>query len=362
MENHYLTTETLDTNYNLYMTFSLAERLYAAPAQSIVEVIKLPMLNCPEHLPEHIVGILNLRGNIINVLDIRRTLGLEPKTYTTDDCILVLTYEDASWGLIVDAVSNVVTISNDQISQTPYGIDSSNTLIKNVAKTAEGLLAILNLQILSRIMKSSEQNLIGTDEKKQSYIPAALKYTVNQISQFPKDKKAIEIFKKRATELQLELDLSLERKKTSDHRFVSFLLNNEMYAISLEYIREFSKIINLAIVPCVPEFYKGLSNLRGEFIPVLDIKGFLGISKTQITEKSKIIFVKTSKMQIGILVDEVFDIIIVPTDKITKPGLMQIDKVKYTTGEIIFDDKRVINIFDLEKFLQDERLIIEEAV
>lgn len=199
-------------------------------------------------------------------------------------------------------------------------------------------------------------------KKKQSYIPAALKYTVTQISQFPKEKKSIEIFKKRATELQLELDLSLERKKTSDHRFVSFLLNNEMYAISLEYIREFSKIINLAIVPCVPEFYKGLSNLRGEFIPVLDIKGFLGISKTQITEKSKIIFVKTSKMQIGILVDEVFDIIIVPTDKITKPGLMQIDKVKYTTGEIIFDDKRVINIFDLEKFLQDERLIIEEAV
>jgi purine-binding chemotaxis protein CheW len=362
MENQYLITENLDTNYNLYMTFSLAERLYAAPAQSIVEVIKLPMLNSPEHLPEHIVGILNLRGNIINVLDIRRTLGLEPKTYTTDDCILVLTYQDTTWGLIVDSVNNVVTISTDQISETPYGKDSTNTLINNVAKTADGLLAILNLNLLAKIMKTSDQKQIGTDASSQAQLPAALKYPVNQISRFPVDEKSTDVFKKRATELQSELDLSLERKKTSDQRFVSFLLNNELYAISLEYIREFSKIINLAIVPCVPEFYIGLNNLRGEFIPVLDIKGFLGITKTQITEKSKIIFVKSSKMQIGILVDEVFDIIIVPYDKITKPGLMQLDKVKYTTGEIIFDDKTVINIFDLEKFLQDERLMIEEAV
>jgi purine-binding chemotaxis protein CheW len=135
-----------------------------------------------------------------------------------------------------------------------------------------------------------------------------------------------------------------------------------MYAISLKFIREFCKIINLSHVPCLPNFYIGLSNLRGEFIPVVDIKGFLGIATTEITDKSKIIFVKSPKMQLGIIVDEVFDIITVSLDKINKAQITQSDKIKYIAGEIIFEEAALINIFDLEKFLQDERLIIEEAI
>lgn len=360
MEKDYLITNTLDSKYNLFMTFSLAEKYYAAPAQSIVEVIKLPMLNSPESLPEHIVGIVNLRGNIINVLDIRRLLGIESKKYATDDCILVLKYNDVTLGLIVDSVNNVINISIDQITSTPYGLDQQMNLIRNVAKTSEGLLAILNLETISKIVKHSLDDTPRTSI--EDFLSQDTSKAVSISSKFKDDTKSIEVFNKRAAELQKELDLSIERKKASDQRFVTFLLNNEMYAISLQFIREFSKIINLATVPCVPEFYIGLSNLRGEFIPVVDIKGFLGISKTKITEKSKIIFAKTPKMQIGILVDEVFDIINVKTDRINKPNLLQMDKVKYTAGEIILDSQKVINIFDLDKFTQDERLIIEEAI
>lgn len=362
MDKQLFITDNLTKNYNLFMTFSLGERLYAAPAKSIVEVIKLPMLNTPEHLPEHIVGILNLRGSIINILDIRKTLGMITHKYSTDDCILVLYHNDQTWGLIVDAVNNVITISTDQISSTPYGFNDTNTFIKSIAKTDEGLLGILNLDLISKIIaKTIDQTISNPIEE---YLKAAHSSNLQAEikSNFSIDNKSLEVFNRRAKELQKELDLSLEREKSTDQRFVSFLLNNELYAISLKYIREFSKIINLAIVPCVPEFYIGLSNLRGEFIPVIDIKGFLGISKTEVTEKTKIIFVRTPKMQIGILVDEVFDIITVPSDKINKPGVTQLEKGKYAIGEIIFEDKKVINIFDLEKFLQDERLIIEEAV
>ena len=359
MEKPYLITDKLDTKYNLYMTFSLLNHLYAAPAKSIVEVIKLPMLNIPEHLPEYIVGILNLRGKIINVLDIRRMLGIECNKYNIDDCILVLTHKNTTWGIIVDSVSNVINISSNQITSTPYGDKSSNTLIGDIAKTNDGLLAILNLDIISHIVESYFEKV--SQEKAEAFT-LTLKAPVKSDTYFSNDKKSIEVFQKRAKELQKELDLSLERERSSDQRFVSFLLNNEMYAISLQYIREFSKITNLATIPCVPEFYIGLNNLRGEFIPVLDIKGFLGISKTEITERSKIIFVKTPNLQIGVLVDDVYDIITVGSDKINKHGIMQMDKIKYTSGEIIFEDNTVISIFDLEKFLQDERLIIEEAV
>jgi purine-binding chemotaxis protein CheW len=363
MDKQFLITDNVDVKkYKLYMGFSLEDRLYAAPAESIVEVIKLPMLNIPEYLPEYIVGILNLRGNIINVLDIRSLLGMSLKTYTKEDCILVLNYNDKTWGLIVDSVNNVININLDHISHTPYGTKDRHTIIKSVARTEQGLLAILNLDFISSIVSSADEKVPLEDLKEQYDLPVLQKLSGRVEHTFDSDEKSLEMFQRRAKELQKELSLSLEKERRQDQKFMSFLLNNELYAISLKYIREFSKVINLSLVPCLPEFYIGLSNLRGEFIPVVDIKGFLGISKTPITDKTKIIFTKTNQMQIGIIVDEVFDIINVSSDRINKSAVMQMDKTKYTSGEIILDTNTVINIFDLEKFLQDERLIIEEAV
>jgi len=361
MENQFLVTDNYTTSkYQLYMTFNIANKFYAAPAQSIVEVIKLPMLNIPENLPENIVGILNLRGSIINIVDVRGLLGIASYDYSTEDCILVLSYKQLTYGLIVDSVNNVININTDEISPAPYNIPGVNIVVSQIAKTQDGLLGILNLDFINKIVPHD------IEPEPQQLMSSIKKTDIKKFdSFFNRDQKSLEIFQRRAKELQNELNLSIEKEKTQDKKFVTFLLNNEMYAISLQYIREFIKIVKLSVVPCVPEFYVGLSNLRGEFIPVLDIKGFLGISKTEITEKTKIIFVKTTKMQLGIIVDEVFDIINVPSDKINKSGGLihqQLDKNKYIIGEIILDNKTVINIFDVEKFMQDERLIIEEAV
>lgn len=361
MENQFLITDSNPMlKYQLYMTFSLANKCYAAPAQSIVEVIKLPLLHIPENLPENIVGILNLRGTIINIVDVRSLLGIESNDYSTEDCILVLSHEQITYGLIVDSVNNVLNISSDQITSAPYNIPGANIVVSQIAKTQDGLLGILNLDFIRKIVPNK------TELEPLQSLNLLKKNDVNKVDPFfKKDQKSFDIFQRRANELQRELNLSIERERSQDKKFVTFLLNNEMYAISLQYIREFIKILKLSLVPCVPEFYIGLSNLRGEFIPVLDIKGFLGISKTEITEKTKIIFVRTPKMQLGIIVDEVFDIINVPSDKINKSGGLihqQMDKNKYITGEIILDNKTVINIFEVEKFMQEERLIIEEAV
>lgn len=355
MDNQFfVSTDPNAINYNLFMTFNLESKVYAAPAKNIVEVIKLPMLDKPENLPENIIGIVNLRGSIINILDIRKLLGVKPTLYTTDNCILVLTAENETWGIIVDAVNNVININMADITNTPYAGKRDKSVIRNVAKTENGLIGVINLEYLSKIV---------TEFLEEGVDPVTLLGEGDASVFFPisADTKSLEVFNKRAKELQSEIKLSTEEQKVNNQRFVTFLLNNELYAIGLQNIREFSKIINLALIPCVPEFYVGLSNLRGEFIPVIDIKGFLGISKSKITDKGKIIFVKSAVLQVGIIVDEVFDIINVPASQINKSGIL-VDKHKYTVGEIICEDNTIINIFDIEKFLQDERLIIEEAV
>ncbi len=83
-------------------------------------------------------------------------------------------------------------------------------------------------------------------------------------------------------------------------------------------MREFGKLksLNLTKVPCVPPYIIGMINLRGDFLTVVDIKNFLSIPQSPVTDKTKIIVIKSDYIQIGIIVDEVFDMINIPLEKL----------------------------------------------
>ena len=181
---------------------------------------------------------------------------------------------------------------------------------------------------------------------------------------FPKDKLSQEKFKKRAVNLQKELKIETDKDFYKENRFVSFSLNNEKYCISLKYVREFRKykLVSLTPVPCVPEFVKGIINLRGEFITVIDIKSFLQIPESKITDKTKIIVINSSDLQLGLVVDDVFDIVNMSAEKLSHNTTSKFDNNKCTSVEVILEDGGIMSVFDLEKFLEDEKLYIEDAV
>ncbi|MFH0702867.1 MAG: chemotaxis protein CheW [bacterium] len=357
MEKKFLTFNDfpleLEKTSELYMTFSLSGKIYAIQAKQIIEIVQLPELNILEKVPEYIVGLMNLRGKIISVIDLRKFLGIQQTIYSTEHQVLIINNSEKIIGIIVDSVNDVIQFNKEQLEPLPY--QSSEKFISGIYKNSDSLIAFLNLDIIVNNIKAIQTESSDSLFKSPTYISADL---------FPTDKLSQEKFKKRAVNLKKEIKVDIDKSNYQENRFVSFSLNNEIYCLSLKYVKEFCKLklINLTPIPCVPEFITGLFNLRGEFITIIDIKSFLQIPKTKITDKTKIIVVKLQNFQIGLVVDDVFDIVNISTIKMGLSASAKFEKNKYTSAEIMLEDGGVMSILDLEKFLEDDKLIVEDAI
>lgn len=352
MENRFIALkDNLNESRELHMTFSLSERNYAILADEIVEIVQLPSLSYLEKMPENIVGLMNLRGKIISVIDIRKFLGIEIEKYTAENQILIVNLNDTLVGVIVDSVNDVIPFDENTLEKLPY--KTSHDYIKGVYNHENTLIASLNLESVVKELEDVSFENVDIDEK------ISLE---NKL--LPVDPLSVEKLNKRALSLQKEIKVELDKNYFIKDKFVSFCLNREMYCISLKYVKEFSKIknVNITPVPCVPDFIVGLVNLRGEFITIVDIKYFLQIPKTEVTDKTKIIVIRTDNLQIGLLVDEVFDIVNIPVENLRADKSTSFERDKFSIGEVIRDDNSVMSILNLERLLGDERLYFEDAI
>jgi len=335
----------------LFLIFTLSEKTYAIQAEKVVEIVQLPALTVVERLPEHIVGLLNLRGQIISVIDPSRLLGMEPKEYKADYQVLIVNCYDKKIGIIVHSVNDVVQLDRTQLEPLPY--TPKEKVISGIYKHDDRLIAFFDI---SAVMQNTEYVELEHSE---------IKDEVNVITDyFPSDETSKIKFLKRAEKLQKEIRTVTDDLNYQENYFISFSLNSETYCINLRFVKEITKLklVNLAPVPCVPEFITGIINLRGEFITIVDIKHFLDITKTPTSDKTKIIVLKISDIQLGILVDDVFDIENIPNEKMNLNVQNKYEKNKYTSAEILLPGNQVMSVFDIKKFIEDERLFIEDSI
>lgn len=108
-----------DTLKGRYLTFLLGNESYGIEVRYVTEIIGLQAITEIPELPEYVRGIINLRGKIIPVMDVRLRFKKEPKDYNDRACVIVVDINDISIGLIVDTVSEVITILEDDIVEPP---------------------------------------------------------------------------------------------------------------------------------------------------------------------------------------------------------------------------------------------------
>lgn len=139
-----LTKETLDDLNGRFLTFYIGASVYGIELLHVIEIISIQSITRVPNVPEHVRGIINLRGKIVPVIDVRCKLNQEPRPYDDKTCIIVVVIEDMHVGLIVDSVSEVVTVESSTLSQPPeFNNNRSNSYLKSVAKVGEKV--ILNL-------------------------------------------------------------------------------------------------------------------------------------------------------------------------------------------------------------------------
>lgn len=145
-----------DTQEVRYLTFSLGKESYGIEIRYVTEIIGIQLITEIPELPEYVKGIINLRGKIIPVMDVRLRFKKEQKDYTDRTCVIVVDIRDMSIGLIVDSVSEVMTIPKQDIVQPPQMNKGYQTrYIKNIGKVGGEVKLLLDCEML---LDDSEAN------------------------------------------------------------------------------------------------------------------------------------------------------------------------------------------------------------
>ena len=133
-----------------YLTFTLDEEEYGIGIIKIKEIIGMMAITSVPQTPEFVKGVINLRGKVIPVVDLRLRFGLNAIDYTERTCIIVVEIEGHSEkvtiGVVVDAVSEVLNIKGDDIEDTPtFGTKLNTDYILGMAKMEGGVKILLDI-------------------------------------------------------------------------------------------------------------------------------------------------------------------------------------------------------------------------
>lgn len=138
-----------DTQKGRYLVFSIDDESYGIEIKYVTEIIGIQTITNVPELPSYMKGIINLRGKIIPVMDIRLRFKKEPKEYNDRTCIIVIDILNMSVGLIVDSVSEVVTINDSETSELPQiNQRYNNRYVKNIGKIGSEVKLLLDCEKL----------------------------------------------------------------------------------------------------------------------------------------------------------------------------------------------------------------------
>jgi len=139
-----------------YLTFNLGGEQYGIEILKVKEIIGIMDITKVPRTPDFVRGVINLRGKVIPVIDLRTKFGMEKIADTEQTCIIVvdILVEDnpIQMGIIVDSVSEVLDIPHSDIEETPsFGTAVTTDFIKGIAKTKGGVKILLNIEeVLSK--------------------------------------------------------------------------------------------------------------------------------------------------------------------------------------------------------------------
>ena len=131
------------TRAGKYLTFALAEEEYGLEILKVREIISMSEITSVPKPPRYVKGVINLRGKVIPVIDLRLKFTMEEVAYTDETCIIVADVNGVEMGIIVDHVSEVFDIASDDIEDAPeFGASVDIDFILGMGK-ADGRVTIL---------------------------------------------------------------------------------------------------------------------------------------------------------------------------------------------------------------------------
>ena len=149
IEREDLEDEEIDEGTTNLVTFRLGSGEYAIDIMQAKEIIKMEKITLIPNAPYFVEGVINLRGNIIPIIDLKKRFNLEESEGDKNTGIIIAKIEDVDMGIMIDSVSKVVSMPNSDIQPPPSMLQGiGQRYIKGVGKMEDKLLVVLDLDTL----------------------------------------------------------------------------------------------------------------------------------------------------------------------------------------------------------------------
>lgn len=362
--------------YQPYLIFLLNDSLYGLPALSVQEIFSLPEVTAIAEAPPDIIGVINLRGEILPIMDLSLRLGYQSLNYQITDSIIVVEWENqVRVGIVVNQVYEVKLIATNAIttdinygrqesqdSKKANGKNSSTHFLTGVAQVDSDLVMLLSSEQLIHYIEKSAVTENTPDLLKLSP-ELAIKVPQTRLVTFCPDAspQVKEVFHQRAKNL---MSVSQNQDFTGLIPLAVISLNEEFFGVNLEVVREFTDIYQVTPVPCTPSHIVGNINLRGEIVTLVDVRQILNMSlhRQEIQAQTKAMIIEVGDLVAGIKVDQVHDVMYLnPNEMGIIPTAVHSTHDEYLRGTAPYQEK-LMSILDLPKIMTQGGLVVEEEI
>ena len=331
MNNNYI-----EQKKNTHLYFQIGDNKYAINTSNVLEIMKLPMLDYPQKLPNNIIGLLKYNNFVINVVDIRFYLNIDVTPYNTHNELLIVKTDEVIFGIITDKIIGILPFDTALVDQIPF-VDNK-MVVESLYKHNNETIFIVNIYSLENILKQHNNILPDVD------IP----------SLFPQDESSKNLLTKRTKSIAEKSSLRLMSSDLhAKNKYISFNLNGDFYCIALDYVKEVLKDTPITNVPGTPNFIEGIMNLRGDYITVINLKKFLSLPEGESSDKKPVVIIKCNELKLALLIDKINELF--EYQESTTADASE----SYYANEFIYN-KTLYTVLNIEKISSDKRIIITD--
>jgi len=295
-----------------YLLFKMGDERFALKVDETREIIAMPDSFTPiAESQNYIAGMMSLREELLVVADLRYFYDLKNED-STKNRIIVIQKGGRAMGVIVDEILDIQDVADYEIASMPGSFDDEK--ISGVIQNKGVLTSVISSSVLEDLM-DSQGHLI-----KSSHGAGSLGDSYKE-----EEKLEVAIFK----------------------------LSNEEYAFEIDSVAEIIDMSDFTEVADTPDYILGVTNIRGQVIPIVSLKTRIGVGN-EILDESKIIVGILNDKQVGFVVDKVMDVSDINQDSIKE----QEDSALFEKVLHLDEGKRLVLLMQMDKLLDDE--VIEE--
>ena len=331
----------MNSNYieqkkNTHLYFQIGKNKYAINTSNVLEIMKLPALDYPQKLPNNIIGLLKYNNFVINIVDIRFFLNIDVTPYNSHNELLIVKTDEVIFGIITDKIIGILPFDTALMDQIPF-IDG-RMIIESLYKFQTETIFIVNIYALENLLKQHDLNLPEVDIQ----------------SLFPQDEASKALMKKRTFSIAEKSSRHLASGELhAKNKYISFNLNNDFYCIALDYVKEVLKDTSITNVPGTPDFIEGIMNLRGDYITVINLKKFLSLPETSVTDKKPVVIIKCNELKLALLIDKINELF--EYQEIS----LEESSESYYANEFIYN-QTLYTVLNIDKISSDKKIIITD--